>query len=205
MLAVAAGGVEPGHSNPVALLDLLDAGTNARDEADTLMTGNEGRLRFHRPVALGCVQIRVTHARCLDLDLDLAGAGLGYRRFLDNQRLAEFAHNCGFHGFRHGGFLSSLDRQSGSAPIAPAITSLLRTTGGNRDRRGTSATVLITLTLVPFEAQSLRSHPLCFFIKCVNPLIEPSVLRLRCIGAPQFFKRFLNRELVDFSHCTRLT
>ena len=35
---------------------------------------------------------------------------------------------------------------------------------------------------------------LCFFIECVNLLVEPSVLRLRCIGAPQFFKRFLNRE-----------
>jgi hypothetical protein len=75
----------------------------------------------------------------------------------------------------------------------PRLPPLLRTTGGNRDRR-TSATVLITLTLVPLEAQSLRSHPLCFFIECVNLLIEPSVLRLRCIAAPQFFKRFLNRE-----------
>ena len=52
---------------------------------------------------------------------------------------------------------------------------------------------------LPFDAR--RSPPvgrakggLCFFIECVNLLVEPSVLRLRCIGAPQFFKRFLNRE-----------
>ena len=46
-----------------------------------------------------------------------AKAGIGYRRFLDDQLLAEFAHNCGFHGF-DGGFLSLLVRLS---PIAPAI------------------------------------------------------------------------------------
>jgi hypothetical protein len=110
MLAVATSGVEPGHANPVALLDVLDAGTDARDEADTLMTRNEGRLGLHRPVALGGMQIRVAHSRCLDLDLDLAGAGLGYRHFLDDQRLAEFAHDCGFHSFRHGGLLSLVRR-----------------------------------------------------------------------------------------------
>jgi hypothetical protein len=65
---------------------------------------------------------------------------------------------------------------------------------------GISMVYLITLTLVPFEAQSLRSHALCLFIKCVHFLVKPSVLRLRSIAAAQFFERLLNGELVDFSH-----
>ena len=77
MLAVATGGVEPGHANPVAFLDVLDAGTDARDEADTFVTRNEGRIRLHRPVAFGGMQIRVAHSRCLDPDLNLPEPGSG--------------------------------------------------------------------------------------------------------------------------------
>jgi len=54
--------------------------------------------------------------------------------------------------------------------------------------------------LVPLEAQSLRSHPLYFFVECVNFPFELSVLRLRCIAAAHFFEGFLDGELVDFSH-----
>jgi hypothetical protein len=69
MHAVAAGGVEPGHADPVALLDVLDALADRRDIADALMPRNEGR-GLDRPVALGRVQIGVTDARRLDRDLD---------------------------------------------------------------------------------------------------------------------------------------
>jgi len=55
-------------------------------------------------------------------------------------------------------------------------------------------------TLASFEAQSLRSHPLYFFVECVNFPFELSVLRLRCIAAAHFFEGFLDGELVDFSH-----
>jgi len=47
---------------------------------------------------------------------------------------------------------------------------------------------------LPFDGVGRAKGGLCFFIEFVNLLVEPSVLRLRCIGAPQFFKRFLNRE-----------
>ena len=88
MLAVAAGGVQPGHADPVALLDRRDAGADGRDGADALVAGNEGRRGLHRPVAVGGVQVGVAHARGLDLDQDLARARLGYRHLLDRQRLA---------------------------------------------------------------------------------------------------------------------
>jgi hypothetical protein len=58
----------------------------------------------------------------------------------------------------------------------------------------------IALTLVPLEAQSLRSHALHLFIKCVNFLIEPRVLRFRRIAAAQLFERFLNGEFGGFGH-----
>jgi hypothetical protein len=58
---------------------------------------------------------------------------------------------------------------------------------------------LIAPTLASFEAQSLRSHPLYFFIQCLNFPFELSVLRLR-IAAAHFFEGFLDGELVDFSH-----
>jgi hypothetical protein len=56
------------------------------------------------------------------------------------------------------------------------------------------------LTLVPLEAQSLRSHALHLFIKCVNFLIEPRVLRFRRLAAAQLFERFLNGEFGGFGH-----
>ena len=65
-----------------------------------------------------------------------------------------------------------------------------------------SAIVLIALTLMPFEAHSLRSHAFCFLIESIHFLLEPSVLRLPSIAAAQFFERFLNGELADFSHWT---
>jgi hypothetical protein len=57
----------------------------------------------------------------------------------------------------------------------------------------------ITLPLALIEAQSLRSHALCFLIKCVKFLSDPCLFRFRRI-ASQFFERFLNRELGGFSH-----
>src|SRR6478672_9242412 len=77
MLAVATGGVEPGHTNPVALLDVLDAGTDARDETNTLMTRNEGRLGLHRPVALGGMQNSCTTAAFM-----VFGMVASFRRWL---------------------------------------------------------------------------------------------------------------------------
>ena len=57
------------------------------------------------------------------------------------------------------------------------------------------------LTLVPLETQSLRSHAFHLFIKCVNFLIEPRVLRFRRIAASQLsdFKLSHKRSLRQLS------
>jgi hypothetical protein len=58
----------------------------------------------------------------------------------------------------------------------------------------------ITLPMALIEAQSLRSHALCFLIKCAEFLIEPCIFRFRRIAASQFFERFFNGEFSGFSH-----
>lgn len=68
-----------------------------------------------------------------------------------------------------------------------------------------STLVLITLTLVSIEAESLRSHALYFFIERINSLVESSVFGFLRVAPAQFFERFLNREFGDFSHRNRLT
>jgi hypothetical protein len=64
----------------------------------------------------------------------------------------------------------------------------------------TNTTGSIALTLVLLEAQSLRSHAFNLFIKRVNFLIEPRVLRFRRIAAAQLFERLLNGEFGGFGH-----
>ena len=98
---MAAGGIEPGHADPVAFPDMFHARAHAGDETDALVARDEGRCRLDRPVALGGVQIGVANARGVDRHLDLARAGLGHRHLVDGQRLAEFPHHGGFHGLGH--------------------------------------------------------------------------------------------------------
>jgi hypothetical protein len=57
-----------------------------------------------------------------------------------------------------------------------------------------------SLSRLPIEAQSLRSHSLYFFVKLCTFLIASRVFGFQRIAAPQLFKRFLDREFVDFSH-----
>ena len=101
VLAVAAGGVQPGHPDPVALLDRRDAGAECGDGADALVARDEGRRGLDRPVAVRGVQVGVAHARGHDLDQDLARARLGHRHRLDRQRLLELVHHRRLHGLRH--------------------------------------------------------------------------------------------------------
>jgi hypothetical protein len=57
-----------------------------------------------------------------------------------------------------------------------------------------------SLSLRSIEAQSLRSHSLYFFIKCIHFLVVPLVLRFRRLFAAQFFERFFNGQLGNFGH-----
>jgi hypothetical protein len=101
--------VEPGDADAVALLDVGHAGADGRHEAHALVAGDERRLRLHRPVALGGVEVGVADAGRLHRDLDLAGAGLGHRDLIDGERLAELPHDGSLHRLCHG-FLPNLLR-----------------------------------------------------------------------------------------------
>jgi len=68
-----------------------------------------------------------------------------------------------------------------------------------------STIFLITLTLVSFKAQSLRSHALYLLIERVGFVLELIVFRFRSIAPAQLLERFLNGESVDFGHRSCLT
>lgn len=89
MLAMTAGRVEPGHPDPVALLDEFDAGAHRRYAAHGLMAGNERQLRLGRPVAGRRMQIGVTDSARLAIDENLARTGRWDRPLLLRQRPAE--------------------------------------------------------------------------------------------------------------------
>ena len=102
VMAMPAGGMQPRHTNTVALLDGCHAFANFGNDADTFMAGDKGRVRLDRPVAFGGVKVGVTHARCLDLDQNFPWCDLGYRDFFNRQRLAKRPNDGGFHGGGHG-------------------------------------------------------------------------------------------------------
>ena len=55
-------------------------------------------------------------------------------------------------------------------------------------------------SLACLETQSLRSHALCLFIKCVDPVVKLCAFRLFCITATQFIESPFYGQFVDFSH-----
>ena len=99
--AMAAGGVEPRHADPVTFFHVRHPRAHRGNEADALVAQDKRRLGLDRPVAFGGVQVGVAHARRLDRDLDHPGRDFGYRHFLDPQRGAEFAHDGCFHSLAH--------------------------------------------------------------------------------------------------------
>jgi hypothetical protein len=62
------------------------------------MTGDEGRLRLHRPVASGRVQVCVADARGVDADEGVeGGAELRLGHLFDFESLFEVFNDDGFH------------------------------------------------------------------------------------------------------------
>lgn len=80
ILAMTTGRVEPRRADPVTLLDEGDTCSDSDDESDSLVTGNEGKYRLQRPVALGGMEIGVADTTCLGFDEDLARSWSGMSR-----------------------------------------------------------------------------------------------------------------------------
>jgi len=102
ILATAARRIEPGDSDPVALLHDGHARSNGCDQADGLMAGNEGERGLRRPVAMRGMEIGVAYAARLGLDQDLSRAGRRDVQFAKLQRLSKLLNYCGLHLERHG-------------------------------------------------------------------------------------------------------
>ncbi|MGY4623547.1 hypothetical protein ACVWY3_001303 [Bradyrhizobium sp. USDA 4486] len=110
--------VQPGDTDGIADPQTLHAGPERGDDAGSLMAGNEGRHRLHRPVAVGGVQVGVADAARFDLDQDLARTGLRHRHILDHQRLAELFDDGGFHGRHESAPLQELEQTSDAVRCA---------------------------------------------------------------------------------------
>jgi len=102
MLAVAAGRVEPGHPDTVALLYDRYPRADGGDQTDPLVAGNERRHRLHRPVAVGGMKIGVADATGLGLDQNLTGTRSGNVEIAERQGLAELLDDGGVHFAGHG-------------------------------------------------------------------------------------------------------
>ena len=86
---------------------VVDARTAGDHPAGRFVAGDERRLGFDRPVAVGRVKVGVTDAACRDLDEQFAGAGERDGAFFDRERLAELAHDCRLHGCRDTGAVAA--------------------------------------------------------------------------------------------------
>ncbi|KAG1321179.1 hypothetical protein G6F63_013907 [Rhizopus arrhizus] len=99
VFAMATRRVQPGDADPVAFPDVPYPASHGHDVPHALVAGDEWRVRFHRPVALGGVQVGVAYATGLDPDQYLARPRARYRDFLDHQWFAELTHDSGLHGW----------------------------------------------------------------------------------------------------------
>lgn len=99
--ASAAGVMQPGGSDRIALLKAYDAWAHCRDEAGAFMSRNERRRWLHRLVAASGVKVGMTNACCDDLDEHLARTRSRNRNLLDLQGLAELVNDGGLHCLRH--------------------------------------------------------------------------------------------------------
>jgi hypothetical protein len=114
MFAVTAGGVQPRRADAVAFLQVCHAPADGGHFAHAFVARYEGRVRFHRPVAHGGMQIGVANARGADADQDLTGADLWHRHLANVERTAEGGDNGGLHraGKGHAGSPALRTRQS---------------------------------------------------------------------------------------------
>jgi hypothetical protein len=99
--ALSAGGVQPDDAGAIAFLYGRDVSANAGDVPNTLVSGDEGRRRFDGPITFRGVQIGMTYAACLHLDLNFIRTGFRDCHLFDDQGLTKFTNYSRLHSFRH--------------------------------------------------------------------------------------------------------
>src|SRR5580692_1678014 len=106
--AVSAGGVQPDDAGAVAFLCCLDVPANAGDKANALVSRDKGRRGLDGPITFRGVQIGMTYAACLHLDLNFIGTGFWDCHLFDDQGLTKFTNYSRLHILRHLLFLSAV-------------------------------------------------------------------------------------------------
>ena len=97
ILAMTTRRVEPGHSDPVALLYDRYARSDGDDQPDGLMARNEWERGLDRPVAMRGMEIGVAYTAGLGFDEDLARPGRRDVPFLKQQGFSKLLDYCGGH------------------------------------------------------------------------------------------------------------
>ena len=98
-LTGAAGPPEPRHCHAISFAETPHSFSEALNDADTFVAGNEWRLWLDRPVTVCGVDVGVAQTGGLDLDQDFTVAGLGGGDVLDLEWLVEAGDDCGLHGY----------------------------------------------------------------------------------------------------------
>src|ERR1700692_1720581 len=99
--ALSAGGVQPDDAGTVAFLCCLDVPANAGDVPNTLVSRNKGRRRLNGPIPFRSVQIGMTYAACLHLDLNFIRTRFWDCHLFDDQGLTKFTNYSRLHILRH--------------------------------------------------------------------------------------------------------
>ena len=101
MSAMPAGGMQPGHSDPVAFLHRGHASTHRSDDADPFMARMKGGLASRATVAVDRVQVRVTYPRRLDLDRIWPGPTSGTGTSSTDSGALNWCTTAALHRSRH--------------------------------------------------------------------------------------------------------
>ena len=113
-----AGIMQPRYADRIADFQVGHSRSECRDNAGSLMAGNEGWNWLYRPIA-GCrMQIGVADAARFHFDQNFARTRLWHRNILNRKGLAELCDDGGFHGWHR--LLPSFRKQiSDYAPVVP--------------------------------------------------------------------------------------
>src|ERR1700690_2416032 len=92
-----AGGVEPRHTDTVALFDNNYSCSDCGDQADGFVAGNKRKRRLDRPIPVCGVEVSVANATRLRLHHDLSNSRSWDVPLTKHKRLSETLNHCRVH------------------------------------------------------------------------------------------------------------
>src|SRR5215469_3059975 len=96
---MAARAVQPRDTDSVAFLQMCNTRTERNNDPRSFVSGREGNVWLHRPIAVSRVQVSVADPTCDNFYQGLPGPWYGHRNLSYHQRLAELFDNRCSHRF----------------------------------------------------------------------------------------------------------